>query len=274
MRLSVSHRTHYRFDPPRRALVQSHRLTPSAYEGQQVIWWDVKVPGALKGACFRDGAGDWIETVSMLGPVEEVAIEVTGEVETRDLSGVLRGHRETAPPPAYLRTTWATRPDSALRDLSSEAVSGAADALDRAHRLAAAVRGAIDYVPGATDSATTAAEALEQGQGVCQDHAHALIAAAIAADIPARYVAGYLFVEGEAMGEASHAWAELHVPALGWVGFDAANGCCPDARYIRLGSGHDAVLAAPIRGLVDGTGDETLEVAVRVVNGQWQEQQQ
>ena len=51
---------------------------------------------------------------------------------------------------------------------------------------------AIAYTPGSTSAHTTAAEALEQGEGVCQDHAHALIAVAHAAGMPARYVAGYL----------------------------------------------------------------------------------
>ena len=39
---------------------------------------------------------------------------------------------------------------------------------------------------------------------------------------------------------------------LGWVGFDPANRCCPDERYIRLGSGLDAQDAAPIRGISRG----------------------
>ncbi|GAB1364405.1 hypothetical protein MASR1M32_36410 [Rhodobacter sp.] len=42
------------------------------------------------------------------------------------------------------------------------------------------------------------------------------------------------------------------VPGLGWVGFDPANRCCPDDRYIRLGSGFDARSAAPIRGIARG----------------------
>ena len=64
--------------------------------------------------------------------------------------------------------------------------------------------------------------------------------------------------------QASHAWAEIHVDGLGWVGFDAANNCCPDDRYVRLCSGFDAFDAAPIRGLAMGRGDEDLEVAVAV----------
>ena len=94
------------------------------------------------------------------------------------------------------------------------------------------------------------------------------------AGIPARYVTGYLQADEHGQQhEASHAWAELFVPELGWVGFDAANRCCPDERYIRLGSGYDAHDAAPIRGVVQGSApEEYLEVEVVVANGQQQQQ--
>ena len=95
--------------------------------------------------------------------------------------------------------------------------------------------------------------------------AHALIALAHAADLPARYVTGYLLTRDDGEPEeASHAWAEIHVAGLGWVGFDPANRCCPDERYIRLGSGRDAREAAPIRGVSRGGGAEAMEVSVTV----------
>jgi hypothetical protein len=120
-----------------RGVVQSHRLTPSLFDGQQVIDWQVTVEGAARGAGFRDGAGDWIETVSLLGPVAEMTVGVAGEVETLDLAGVLRGHRESIPPMAYLRPTRATRADMALIELAGDAVAGlaGAGALEKAHAL-------------------------------------------------------------------------------------------------------------------------------------------
>ncbi len=169
----------------------------------------------------------------------EITVTVRGAVETTDLAGVLRGHRETVAPGCYLRDTPATAPDAGLRALALGAE--APDTLGLAHALAAAVADAIAYRPGATHAHTTAAEALALGEGVCQDHAQALAACARLRGIPARYVSGYLFAaEDGTPHEAAHAWAELHVPGLGWVGFDPANRCCPDARYIRLGSGFDA----------------------------------
>ena len=263
MKLKITHETSYRYDQPVRGLVQSLRLTPSAHEGQRVGEWSIAVSGGERGAAFRDGAGDWIEAWTVRGPVDEVTVTISGLIETRDTAGVLRGHRETINPLVYLRDTALTEPDAALRELALS-VEGE-DALDKAHRLSAAVSEAIEYVPGVTESLTTAAEALALGQGVCQDHAHALIACAHVHGMPARYVSGYLHSNADGSPhDAAHAWAEIHVGSLGWVGFDAANACCPDDRYVRLGSGYDAQDAAPVRGTTFGPGQESLDVRVQV----------
>ncbi|WP_323042445.1 transglutaminase family protein [Gemmobacter sp.] len=274
MRLAVEHVTVYRYDQPVRAAVQSHRLTPSACDGQRVEAWEVTVTGGQPGGGFRDGAGDWIQGWTVAGPVAEITVTVKGVVETRDLAGVLRGHRESVSPMAYLRETAPTRADAALTALARSVEAEGQLAL--AHGLAAIVADAIAYVPGTTDAQTTAAEALARGEGVCQDHAHALIACARDRGMPGRYVSGYLLADAEGRAhEAAHAWAELWVEGLGWVGFDPANRCCPDERYIRLGSGFDARDAAPIRGIARGPGEERMDVrvAVQAVQAQQNSQQ-
>lgn len=265
MRLRITHETTYGYETPIRNLIQSLRLTPSVFEGQRTQEWAVDVTGGMRGPGFRDGAGDLVEGWTVRGPVEQVSVRIAGLVETRDTAGVLRGHREIIHPLAYLRDTPATEADAALRDLAAAETGD--DALDLAHRLSSAIARAIAYRPGATHAHTTAAEALSLAEGVCQDHAHALIAVARARDLPARYVSGYLHASADGEPhESAHAWAEIHVDGLGWVGFDAANGCCPDERYVRLGSGLDAPDAAPIRGIRAGRGGEHLDVRVQVEN--------
>lgn len=265
MRLAVEHVTTYTYDRPVRRVVQSHRLTPTACQNQRVIDWAVTVSDGVRGGSFRDGAGDRIEGWSVKGPVEAIEVRVKGLVETQDMAGVLKGLRESVPAVAWLGETAPTAPDGALRDLAAQGAGG--DALSLAHDLAGLVAGAIAWVPGRTDASTSAAEALAQGEGVCQDHAHALIALARLRDLPARYVSGYMFDAGEA-GEAAHAWAEIWIEGLGWVGFDPSNECCPDERYIRLGCGMDAAHAAPIRGTARGRGVERMEIAVAVAAAQ------
>jgi transglutaminase-like putative cysteine protease len=199
---------------------------------------------------------------SVAGPVDAVEVRVAGTVETFDLTGVLRGHREAVVPEVYLIETEPTRVDAGLRALADGAMG---DGLALAHVLSERVADAIVYAPGTTDAETSAAQALARGMGVCQDHAHALIAVARVAGLPARYVSGYLHATADgSLHEAAHAWAEVFVQGLGWVGFDPANRCCPDDRYIRLGSGFNAQDAAPIRGISRGRGQENLTVTVAV----------
>ncbi|WOI12568.1 transglutaminase family protein [Thalassospira lucentensis] len=271
MRLTVEHRTHYRFAPSARYVVQSLKLTPSIFDGQKVIRWSIKADGCVINSEFVDGNGDTISTLTASGPVDSVDVIVSGEVETIDTAGVLRGHRERAFPAVFLRSTPVTKPSAAIRKMATkvEKKTSADNLLERAHALSAAVSDAIAYVPGSTHVHTTAADALADGQGVCQDHAHVMISAARHLGIPARYVSGYLFADQDGKShEASHAWAELHLPELGWVGFDPANRCCPTDYYIRLGSGLDAQGATPIRGVHTGGANENLDVTVIVAQSQ------
>jgi transglutaminase-like putative cysteine protease len=195
-------------------------------------------------------------------------------VETQDSNGVVAGLSKAIPPRVFLKETPQTRPDAAIRALAQWADQSAAHAaahaaaragaIERLHALAAAVRDRVEYVKGATHAHTGAAEALSDGKGVCQDHAHIFISAARTLGIPARYVTGYLVVEGPDPANASHAWAEAYVEALGWVGFDVANRVCPTDRYVRLACGLDAGYAAPIVGSRRGGAGEHLDVSVAV----------
>jgi transglutaminase-like putative cysteine protease len=140
----------------------------------------------------------------------------------------------------------------------------ARDPIDRMHVLMNAVRDKVDYAIGVTNAHTSAAEALSDGQGVCQDHAHIFISAARVMGVPARYVNGYFLTETDEPSEAHHAWAEAYIEGLGWLGFDPANGICPTDQYVRLACGLDAGSAAPIRGTRRGGTDEVLDVLVEV----------
>ncbi|WBU61072.1 transglutaminase family protein [Paracoccus albus] len=265
MRLKITHHTNYNYEKPVRFGVQSLRVTPSVFEGQKVIDWHVDMgENGEAGAGFRDGAGDWVQLWTIHGPAQQVPVRTEGVVETSDLAGVLKGHREMINPLAYMRDTPATTPDEALRELASRPSQELSD-LDLAHELSHLVYQNVKYQGGVTDLNTTAAEALSAGAGVCQDHAHVLMVLARLRDLPARYVSGYLHADAEGnTHEAAHAWAELHISGLGWVGFDAANKTCPNEFYVRTGSGLDARDAAPIRGVTVMGGAEKLDVKVAV----------
>ena len=95
--------------------------------------------------------------------------------------------------------------------------------------------------------------------------AYPFVEAAHYLNIPARYVSGYIRgADGATAANMAHAWAEAHVPDLGWVAFDPSNGCCPTDAHVRIAIGLDAYGAAPVRGSRLGGGAEKLEVAIRV----------
>ncbi len=132
------------------------------------------------------------------------------------------------------------------------------------HVLMNAIHKAVAYMPGTTSVSTDAEHALNTGKGVCQDHTHIFLSIARLIGVPARYVSGYLMMEGVEEQTASHAWAEAHIDGLGWVGFDAANNICPNDRYVRIATGLDYRDAAPISGVRLGGAAESLAVHINV----------
>jgi transglutaminase-like putative cysteine protease len=263
MLINVRHVTRYVYAEPVSYTVQSLRLTPAPFKGQRIIDWQVRVTGCPSPLEFRDGFGNTVQLITVATPHRELTVEAGGTVESEDCNGIVAGLGKSVPPRVFLKETPQTRPDAAIRALGASVAAGAAS-VERLHALAAAVRDRVEYVKGATDAHTGAAEALGDGKGVCQDHAHIFISAARTLGIPARYVTGYLVLEGPEPASANHAWAEAYVEALGWVGFDIANRICPTDRYVRLACGLDAGYAAPIAGSRRGGVGESLNVCVAV----------
>jgi transglutaminase-like putative cysteine protease len=145
------------------------------------------------------------------------------------------------------------------------------------HDLLAQLHSDIAFDTQATSAAPSAADAFRGGRGISQDLAHVFIAAARTLGAPARYVAGYFRGEA-ALAEngslnAGHAWAEAHVPDLGWVGFDPATGVCATDQHVRVAVGLDCLGAAPVRGAHYGGCQEDVAVKLSVSQASWQTQE-
>jgi transglutaminase-like putative cysteine protease len=262
MRVSVGHVSRYTYDSPATYAIQTLRLTPPSFVGQQVQNWTITAPGFATATAFRDSYGNAAHLVTFTESHSDSLIIAKGVVETENRAGVVQGLSETTPLRTYLRHTVNTAAGERVRALAEKAATQ--HNLDRFHTLMGQVREAVAYTIGATSANTTAEQALEIGHGVCQDHAHVFIAAARWLGSPARYVNGYFVSGADEASEAHHAWAEVYVETLGWVGFDPANGICPDERYVRLANGLDAASSAPIRGTRRGGAGESLDVIVDV----------
>jgi transglutaminase-like putative cysteine protease len=161
--------------------------------------------------------------------------------------------------PSNLRPSALTAPDAALLDQAGDLRRATGDDLDFAERCTTRVHELITYDHGVTTTATTAAQALALGRGVCQDHAHVMLAICRAAGVPARYVSGHLLGEG-----GTHAWVEVLVPDAGGgaraVAFDPCNGCRAGQRHITIAVGRDYADVAPTSGRFTGLTQGSLTV--------------
>ena len=260
MLISVKHVTTYEYDEEANYTIQSLRLTPRSFAGQNVLSWSLSLEDKSKVLSYTDCYGNEVRTLTIAEPHSKVEICAEGLVETQDKNGVITGLFELAPVSVFLRATQQTLADDAIKNLAKQSVKSSP--LSTLHDLNARILDQVQYEKGSTDSKTSAADALEKQKGVCQDHTHIFISAARTLDIPARYVTGYLVTEDA--DEAHHAWAEVFVKDLGWVGFDVSNQICPTEKYVRLACGLDAEDAAPIRGTFQGGANESLRISVDV----------
>ncbi|WP_108788089.1 transglutaminase domain-containing protein [Erythrobacter sp. Alg231-14] len=265
MKLAIRHTTRYSFKEPVIHALQRLRLTPKETQGQKILDWEMRYDNAQLELEFDDQNYNTVTLIAVNPGVSEVTVTCRGTVQTEDNAGVIGRHSGHLPLWSFLGQTALTKPGPKLRALIRDVDSPSEETkLDYLHALSARIREGVVYQTGATGVNTTAEEAVIAGHGVCQDHAHIFIAAARAADIPARYVSGYLMMNDRIEQEATHAWAEAHIDELGWVGFDISNGISPDPRYVRVATGRDYRDAAPVTGISFGAAEQMLTVDVAV----------
>jgi transglutaminase-like putative cysteine protease len=266
VRLRIAHSSVYRYDPPAAGVIQVLRLTPRNHDGQYVERWRIDVVPDARLAAHEDAFGNITHVFTADGPLEELRVEVDGEVETQNANGVVRGTVERFPPSLFLRDTALTQADGAIRDFAQTIrdTSGGV-VLAQLHGLLDRLFEDIAGDVGTSPAPKNAAETFARKRGAPEHLAHVFIGAAHTLGIPARYVRGYYRSVGNgADADTSHAWAEAFVPDLGWVGFDPSNGCCPTDGHVRVAIGLDSLGAAAVRGTRLGVGAETLAVAIKV----------
>jgi transglutaminase-like putative cysteine protease len=93
----------------------------------------------------------------------------------------------------------------------------------------------VEYVPGSTDSGTSADDTVLQRVGVCRDFAHLGIALCRALNIPARYFTGYAY---QLDPPDFHACFECYIGGE-WMVFDATQLAHMNG-LVRIASGRDA----------------------------------
>jgi transglutaminase-like putative cysteine protease len=264
MLLKISHTTHYSYDSPVEYALQQARLKPKSRAGQSVLSWNTTLDGAQEQTRYDDEYNNHVILLSILPGKSGFSVRCEGEVETTDNAGIVGAHGGFAPLRHFGRSTELTKAGPMIKSMAKKLGSDFSSDIERFHALSNMISSSVPYKIGSTDTTTSAETAVREKHGVCQDHAHIFISCARFLGFPARYVSGYLMINGTIEQDATHAWAEIYLPDLGWVGFDVSNGISPDERYVRVATGLDYNDAAPISGMRLGNSVESMIVSIQV----------
>jgi transglutaminase-like putative cysteine protease len=240
----------YEYPAPIRDL--SHRLIvvpPARFGDQRCVRH--RVSAGIDGVRFenaQDRFGNVI--VNAFAPRVSSAIEFLAEVtveRTSDEPNRLAAGWESL---SYLLDpTPLTAADAEIDRVADELAESAEWGLPLADRINDWVYQSMTYKCGITGVRTTAAEALAQGFGVCQDYAHIMLAVCRSAELPSRYVSGHLVGQG-----GTHAWVEVVLPvgdgsgeAIAWT-FDPTHASRGGLEYVTIAVGADYSDVAPTSG--------------------------
>jgi transglutaminase-like putative cysteine protease len=165
------------------------------------------------------------------------------------------------------------RPHQQMRvtasSLAERAAALARDAppAEAARAIAGWVRETVEYVPGSTGVRTSALDAWQLRQGVCQDIAQLTVGMLRSVGVPARYVSGYLYPQvdgavGDTVAGQSHAWVDWWSGQ--WSGFDPTNGVPAGHRHVVVARGRDYADVTPLKGIYHGAPATGLGVTVEI----------
>ncbi|MDO0935028.1 transglutaminase family protein [Streptomyces sp. DG2A-72] len=271
-RLRIKHITKVSYAQPAASSHNEVRMTPLTLPGQTTLDARVSIAPATATWSYWDYWGTQVTGFDLMDPHADVTITASSLVETApteplpdapDWTGIA-ARTANSRLLEFANATSRTTVPAELVELAREASAG----LDP-HRTAIAVSGLVadrvSYIPGATGVNTSAAEAWEQGAGVCQDIAHVTIALLRAIGLPTRYVSGYLHPEREAelhrpVAGQSHAWIEYW--AGDWSGYDPTNRTRTDESHVVVGRGRDYDDVTPHKGIYRGVAGGPPEVTV------------
>lgn len=240
----------YEYPAPIRDL--SHRLVvipPERFGDQRRLRH--RVSAGVDGVRFenqQDRFGNVI--VNAFAPRVSSAIEFLAEVTVERSSHELHRLPSGWAMQSYLlEATQLTCADARMVRAAAELAESADWGLPLADRINDWVYQSMHYKGGLTGVHTTAAEALAQGFGVCQDYAHIMLAVCRSAQLPARYVSGHLVGQG-----GTHAWVEVVLPvgdgsgdAIAWT-FDPTHASRGGLDYVTIAVGADYSDVAPTSG--------------------------
>lgn len=282
MLLEIRHVTQYHYERPVRESLMELWMQPQKTARQRLVSFELDLNPAAQVFSYADSFGNAVYHFDVPQPHDKLTIIARSAVETespgerpehldmgewdRLRSEFVRGECfDFLRPHGFVKTT-----DALQTFINEHELHGLKrrDPLSAVRTLSETIYSAFEYQPGVTDADSPIDLALSAGRGVCQDFAHIMLAVCRGWGIPARYVSGYLFTDREAGDrsdpDATHAWVEVFLPSLRWVGFDPTNNMMAGERHVAVAVGRDYGDVTPSRGVYKGDAESQLAVGVSV----------
>ncbi|WP_336923630.1 transglutaminase family protein [Aquipuribacter sp. SD81] len=275
-RLRVVHSTAIEYASPVRTSYNEVRQTPASLPGQHVLEARVEVSPRAAASRYTDYWGTQVVAFDTQLPHTRLDVVTSSLVEVE----------VPAAGPEPGRASWEDLAAPDLRDrfvewlaprpvtvpgpdllARSQEVAGDLPPHEAALAVCSWLGQHLQYVPGSTGVHTSAAQAWEEGRGVCQDFVHVGLGALRAMGVPARYVSGYLHPDrsaplGQAVTGQSHAWLEWW--AGEWTAFDPTNNRPAGLDHVVVATGRDYGDVSPLRGIISGGSGSRLSVTVEI----------
>src|SRR3984893_2205701 len=154
--------------------------------------------------------------------------------------------------------------------------NGSIGSIELLTRLAQGIKHGFLYRRREAQGIQPPVETLRLGHGSCRDFALLMIEAGRSLGLAARFASGYLAVPLQAAQEpangaardrahgATHAWAQVYLPAAGWIDFDPTSGSVGKAALVTVAVVRDPDQALPLHGTFIRSAADPLGMEVRV----------
>ena len=282
MLLEVRHVTQYHYAANVRESVMELWMQPQKGARQRLVSFELELDPPAQLFSYADAFGNAVYHFDVPQPHDRLNILARSAVETQPTAAL---------PNALDLGEWDRLKSDFVRGenfdflhhhgfaVESQALSAfvaesgidqlrARDPLSALRELSTIIYRSFAYEPGLTDAESPIDLALNAKRGVCQDFAHIMIAICRSWGIPARYVSGYLFTDRKGGDrsdpDATHAWVEVFLPSLRWIGLDPTNNVEAGERHIAAAVGRDYNDVPPSRGVYKGEAESQLAVGVSV----------
>lgn len=237
MRFQIFARLGYTLQPPA-TLLFNVRVRPSP--SQQIISESLTIqpPAETEQIVTKpeENRFDRLQTYDLTELILEYRATVETSYESVDVDQLSKES------PAHMDHTWIPYlmpsrycQSDALGRLALQKFGHIHSPYDQVTAIAEWIHTTVEYLPGATNSSTSAYDTVTQCAGVCRDFAHLGIALCRALTIPARYFTGYAY---QLQPPDFHACFEALIGGK-WLLFDATQ-LAPLNGLVRIGYGRDA----------------------------------